>query len=512
MPGIFASTSFQSFIVDWFSLYSDTVFKGTIVLMLVSLLVLIRKKMSPEIKHLLLFISIFSFIVLLALSAMIKLYPPQPNFHIEHQPFIKVNYPTEIQSIKQSEINAVNQKTSLDTSSAPDFLSKAMIVLFCIWVLGFVLYTVRILIGIGATFWIKKKSHLVDEDSKINLLSELKHKIGLNCCVKIYEKDSDTSPVTAGIFSPYIILPYEHMNWDYEHYKAVLLHELFHIKRHDNLTQLIARFICAVFWINPLVWIVEKSLRSEREYICDESVINTGIKPHEYAGQLLEAVKSLPCRNKMFAFDSPMAHILNVEKRILKILSSEKKQNKTFNLLKTFAVFAILLLSLFISTLNILAAGNSSKNGVASVKYSPDNLLTIICNQPYINIKNASPDEIPTLLPLAIPGGISPDAVKVSNNGIDITKDIACYPIVASADGKVIKIEESEEYGGYIILQHKYGLTTFYGPIYETSMTPGQAVKKGDIIAYSYGITKVHFEIRADNLPLNPEAFISSVK
>lgn len=57
---------------------------------------------------------------------------------------------------------------------------------------------------------------------------------------------------------------------------SVLMHELTHARRHDNLIRLIYEVALCALWFHPLVWITGSRLALYRELSCDESVIQSG--------------------------------------------------------------------------------------------------------------------------------------------------------------------------------------------------------------------------------------------
>jgi len=54
---------------------------------------------------------------------------------------------------------------------------------------------------------------------------------------------------------------------------AVLLHELTHARRRDNLLRLVHEVGACMFWFHPLVWLTGSRLALYRELSCDEAVI-----------------------------------------------------------------------------------------------------------------------------------------------------------------------------------------------------------------------------------------------
>ena len=56
-------------------------------------------------------------------------------------------------------------------------------------------------------------------------------------------------------------------------FDAVLLHELAHARRHDNLIRLLYELSLCALWFHPLIWLAGARMALYRELSCDESVI-----------------------------------------------------------------------------------------------------------------------------------------------------------------------------------------------------------------------------------------------
>jgi beta-lactamase regulating signal transducer with metallopeptidase domain len=94
-------------------------------------------------------------------------------------------------------------------------------------------------------------------------------------------------PSVIGFFAPRILIP----EWLYarltpQELKQVVLHEVEHLRRHDDWTNLIQKFVLVLFPLNPaLAWIERRSCR-EREMACDEGVVEKTQAPRAYAACL----------------------------------------------------------------------------------------------------------------------------------------------------------------------------------------------------------------------------------
>jgi beta-lactamase regulating signal transducer with metallopeptidase domain len=88
--------------------------------------------------------------------------------------------------------------------------------------------------------------------------------------------ESRHAPAVHGFLRPHISLPkgIERLLSEHE-LNAVLIHELTHARRRDNLIRLIHEIGLCALWFHPLVWISGSRLALYRELSCDESVIQS---------------------------------------------------------------------------------------------------------------------------------------------------------------------------------------------------------------------------------------------
>jgi TonB family protein len=70
--------------------------------------------------------------------------------------------------------------------------------------------------------------------------------------------------------------------------RSVLLHEMCHVARRDNLIALVQTAVEILFWFNPVVWWIGGRLIAEREQACDEEVVKMSINRRSYAQALIK--------------------------------------------------------------------------------------------------------------------------------------------------------------------------------------------------------------------------------
>lgn len=96
--------------------------------------------------------------------------------------------------------------------------------------------------------------------------------------------------------------------------------------------------------------------------------------------------------------------------------------------------------------------------------------------------------------------------------GLDISTNLG-NPIMATADGIVIKVETDKYLGKNVTISHGNGYTTVYGHMSNFAVRAGQKVKRRDIIGYIGQTGKaagphVHYEVFKDGKRVDPRNFL----
>ena len=86
-------------------------------------------------------------------------------------------------------------------------------------------------------------------------------------------------------------------------------------------------------------------------------------------------------------------------------------------------------------------------------------------------------------------------------------------PVIATADGIVLRADRSGRLGNAIVIAHGYGFTTRYGHLSRFQVAAGERVRRGDVIGFVGNTGRatgyhLHYEVLADGTPVNPLVFI----
>jgi hypothetical protein len=150
-------------------------------------------------------------------------------------------------------------------------------------------------------------------------------------------------------------MPEAAAEWPWDRVRAVLLHELAHIKRNDVHIQTLAQMACAAYWFNPLVWFAANQLRLECERACDDSVLMGGTSGADYATHLYEIARagSAPA-SAPFAIGLAV-HRSQLEERLVAILNPRMPRHSATVLGRVMVALPVLFVALAAGAIQVTA-------------------------------------------------------------------------------------------------------------------------------------------------------------
>lgn len=154
-------------------------------------------------------------------------------------------------------------------------------------------------------------------------LGRARARLRLKAEVLLVLSSEGTEPGVWRTRRPVLVLPRSvAAQLDEEELETVLLHELAHVERRDNLWGNFQTALECVFWFNPAVWLVGRRLLAERERACDERVLEAGGAAEAYAAGILKVVRF--CSGWRVAGVSGAASGSNLRRRIEMIMRGER--------------------------------------------------------------------------------------------------------------------------------------------------------------------------------------------
>lgn len=121
---------------------------------------------------------------------------------------------------------------------------------------------------------------------------------------------------------------------------AVLIHEIAHAKRRDNLIRLVHEIGLCALWFHPLVWIAGARLSLYRELSCDESVIRCA-----RGGDLVSALAKLANPELPFLLQARASSFLSL--RIAHLMTPQLETGRLASTLLAMTFGAALMIGVF---------------------------------------------------------------------------------------------------------------------------------------------------------------------
>jgi Zn-dependent protease with chaperone function len=116
--------------------------------------------------------------------------------------------------------------------------------------------------------------------------------LGITKPVMVYLSEFALTAETSGFFKPLILLPVSLLTrLSPAQVEAILVHELYHIRRNDYLINIGMSCFRSVFFFNPFAHLFFKAIERERELACDDGVLELGYEPGVYAEALFSLEK-----------------------------------------------------------------------------------------------------------------------------------------------------------------------------------------------------------------------------
>jgi bla regulator protein BlaR1 len=208
----------------------------------------------------------------------------------------------------------------------------------------------------------------LQEGPEVDALRRQERMAGLRRPIEIVLSRASLEPGIFGIARPVLIWPEgisEHL--EPAHLEAILAHEVWHVRRRDNLAAAVHMVVEALFWFHPLVWWLGARMVEERERACDEEVVELGSERQVYAESILKVCE--------FCVGSPLACVSGVtgsdlKKRMVNIMTERIARKLDFGrklLLSTAGVLALALPIVFgLANAPRMRAQGQAENAVAA--------------------------------------------------------------------------------------------------------------------------------------------------
>ncbi|MBL0744676.1 M56 family metallopeptidase [Chryseolinea lacunae] len=185
-------------------------------------------------------------------------------------------------------------------SKIADALNAAVPILAWGWCAGLVVMGTRF--G-GSFFYLKKLRAPANIEATAPVwqqeVKRLSVALGLRCEVVLATSGRISSPITLGDVSPIILLPAALLSgMSTAQLEAILVHELYHIKRRDYLLNICQALVEVLLFYHPALWHINTIIREAREHCCDDQTVG-------FCGDAMVYARALTELQEMNTFTKP---------------------------------------------------------------------------------------------------------------------------------------------------------------------------------------------------------------
>lgn len=323
----------------------DALVKGTALLIVIFGLAAVSGRWSAATRHLLWCFGLVGLLILPALSSLtpwrLRVLPPVEGAAIGEIP------PTTAPEAAPERVPGSHENaawTVTDRESDPARVIPASLatqasiepgsgglpfgwrdVVLALWALGVTLILARLAAGLVTLRRYRRRARPASGERWEGAREWARSRLLLDTPVRLLVSDEVAMPLAAGVLRPTVLMPEEAEEWPEARRRAVLLHEMAHIKRRDVVPHLMAWVVCAVWWFHPLAWSAARRMRSESEKACDDLVLKVGTRASRYADDLLDIVTRAGTVRAPAAV-VPLAQRSEFEGRILAILEPDRRR------------------------------------------------------------------------------------------------------------------------------------------------------------------------------------------
>lgn len=197
--------------------------------------------------------------------------------------------------------------------------------LFVAWIIGALLGLMHIAHGLYRLRRLRATCTAVDLNQLDPSLRDSLADARVHRPVTLCTSDSIRVPAAIGYLRPIVVFP----AWTLTEIppaelNAILLHELAHLRRWDDWTNLAQKLVKAVFFFHPAVWFIESRLTLEREMACDDAVLAGSFSPRAYAESLVSLAEKSFLRRGIQLAQAAVGHVQQLKVRLAEILRTDK--------------------------------------------------------------------------------------------------------------------------------------------------------------------------------------------
>ncbi len=291
----------------------------------------------------------------------------------------------------------------------------------------------------------------------LSALARAQRRMGFKHGTALLTSDELASPISWGLLRPVILLNSEAVEASGEA-EAIISHELAHVARMDWIKLLLARVATALFWFNPLVWILAREAHQLREEAADDSVLAADIVDTDYA-QLLVGVARHECPSLLLGAHGVAPSRSSLARRVARVLDGKLTRGPVAGSFATSVFVGALIVATPLAALTLVppaAKAHTASSGAGMTAPQAELATAVPADLPHIIARGVSASVATATAAIAQPAAKpvaagpdfvvkAPGATVSSTHGVVVAQaangaSVTTYPPDASGRSRVVAI------------------------------------------------------------------------
>ena len=174
------------------------------------------------------------------------------------------------------------------------------------------------LVALVRLFALRSRAQVMTNPAWLSALAHAQARMNFKNGTALLVSDALPSPVSWGLARPVILLNQGALDATDEA-EAIIAHELAHVTSMDWAKLLLGRVVTALYWFNPLVWLLVRDAHQLREEAADDAVLAADVAGPDYAALLVHTARH-DCRAAMLAAHGVAPGKGSLQRRVHRVL------------------------------------------------------------------------------------------------------------------------------------------------------------------------------------------------
>ncbi|MBR3530518.1 MAG: M56 family metallopeptidase [Bacteroidaceae bacterium] len=207
--------------------------------------------------------------------------------------------------------------------------------------------------------------------------------------------------------------------------RAILLHELAHVRMFHSVDVLLINLVCALQWFNPAAWLMRKNLKEIHEYEADAATLQSGIS--------LKSYQDLLIKKAVGTSGHSIANSLNHSSLKNRLTMMYLKKSCMRSALKALYALPIVGISM-VATAKTIVVYEYDKSETSITSLSEDKVMQ---NSAVVQTKQEESVSLPEVEQKEIE--------EVARNGVEVVKDTVPDSVVMKVSDHVTVVQVKKE-------------------------------------------------------------------